>query len=321
MKVEIENEYEMPKRSMTIASFHGHHSHSEGKEVKEMNKKTRSTRAKLFVFIILLFAGSAFGQTTSYSSFAEDTAINPHDFTDKYYASNGVYAPGIFGRRNGTDALSVFSNSSNPIHTNVRVVATMPGYNENGEIVFWYPLGELQYGGFTRDKTGMQARDLASHFPIYVFPDTSVIDFRTFANTRQAALLDNTFSQADRYMNPLGLREIFAVNYTEKAFGKDGFEMMEYFGKKNGMSLNNTPIIRTMEDLSFLMKYEMIEVSAQKYNGGHYAIDPEIMDPVNGAIAPDAFLWMATIDGQPLASEMIFVQQFNCLKKIGTWCK
>jgi len=287
-----------------------------------MNRKeTRSMWATLSVFIILLFAGSALGQINSYDSFAEDTAINPHDFTDKYYASNGVYAPAIFGRRNGVDALSIFSNSSNPIHTNIRVVATIPGYNENGDIVFWYPLGEIQSTGFTRDKIGVQARDLASHFPIYVFPDTSVIDFRTFANTRQAALLDNSWSQADRFMNPLGLREIFAVNYTEKAFGKDGFEMMEYFAKKNGMSTNNTPIIRTMEDLSFLMKYEMVEASALKYNGGHYAIDPEIMDPVKGAIARDAYLWMATVDGRPLQNEEMFVQQFNCLKKIGTWCE
>jgi hypothetical protein len=277
--------------------------------------------ATLFVFIILLFAGSAFGQVTSYYSLAEDTAINPHDFTDKYYAMNGVFAPAIFGRRNGSDALSVFSNSSNPNHTNVRVVATIPGYNENGDIVYWYPLGELQASGFTRDKVGAQARALASYFPIYVFPDTSVVDFRTFANTRQASLLDNTWSQADRSMNPLGLREIFVVNYTEKAFGKEGFEMMEYFGKKNGMSINNTPIIRTAEDLSFLMKYEMVEASAVKYNGGQYAIDPEIMDPSNGAIATDAYLWMATVDGKWLAGEDMFVRQFNCLKKTGNWCK
>lgn len=277
--------------------------------------------ATLFVFIILIFAGTTFGQVASYYSFAEDTAINPHDFTNKYYASNGVYAPAIFGRRNGSDELSVFSNSSNPIHTNVRVVATIPGYNENGDIVYWYPLGELQSSGFTRDKLGMQARNLASYFPIYVFPDTSVIDFRTFANTRQAALLDNTWAQGDRSMNPLGLREIFVVNYTEKAFGKEGFEMMQYFGKKNGMSLNDTPIIRTMEDLSFLMKYEMIEASPMKYNGGQYAIDPEIMDPTNGAIAQDAFLWMVTVEGKPLVSEEMFLYQFNCLKKTSNWCK
>jgi hypothetical protein len=45
------------------------------------------------------------------------------------------------------------------------------------------------------------------------------------------------------------------------------------------------------------------------------------MDPVKGAIARDAYLWMATVDGRPLQNEEMFVQQFNCLKKIGTWCE
>jgi len=283
-------------------------------------KKSRSMWTALFVFIILLFAGSAFGQVTSYYTFAEDTAINPHDFTNRYYATNGVFAPAIYGRRNGSDALSVFGSSSNPIHTHVRVVATIPGYNENGDIIYWYPLGELQASGFTHDKLGVEARELASHFPIYVFPDTSVVDFRTFANTRQASLLDNAWSQADRFMNPLGLREIFVVNYTEKAFAEEGIEMMNYFGKKNGMSVNNTPIIRTKEDLNFLMKYGMIEASAMKYIGGSYAINPEILDPTNGAIASDAYLWMATLDGNTLAREEMFVMQFNCLRKTRNWC-
>jgi hypothetical protein len=287
-----------------------------------MNRQNRrSVRTALFGFIILLFAGTTFGQINSYYSFAEDTAINPHDFTDRYYASNGVYAPAIFGRRNGTDALSVFGTSSNPNHTNVRVVATIPAYNENGDITFWYPLGELQASGFMAEKVGLRAREMASDFPIYVFPDTNVIDFRTFANTRQAALLDNSLSQTQRNANPLGLREIFVVNFTEKAFGKEAAEMMNYFGKKNGMSTNHTPIIRTMEDLSFLMKYEMIEASPLKYNGGGYAIAPEIIDPSNGVIAPDAYLWMATVDGRALPSEEVFVRQFDCLRKMGTWCK
>jgi len=289
------------------------------KEVKEMNRKMRrSAWTTLFVFIFLLFASSAHGQVTSYYSFAEDTAINPHDFVDKYYAINGVSARAIFGRRTGTDGLSVFSNSSNPNHTNVRVIATIPGYNESGDFIYWYPLGELQASGFTRDKAGARALELAQNFPIYVFPDTSMRDFRTFVNTRQAALLDDTPFQTGLYQNPLGLREIFVVNYTKKAFGDDAIDMMQYFAKKNGLSANNTPIIRTMEDLSILMKHEMIETSPMKYIGGQFAINPEIFDPTNGVIASDAFLLMATI--KPLPTEEMFVFQFNCLKKSGTWC-
>ncbi|PYS98293.1 MAG: hypothetical protein DMF63_16705 [Acidobacteria bacterium] len=287
-----------------------------------MNRKTTTYHwGVLFVFIILIFAGSAFGQTFSYYKFAEDTRINPHDFTDQYYAMQGVLAPAIFGRRDGTDALSVFGNSSNPYHTNVRVVATIPGYNENGDIVFFYPLGELQDTGFMEDKAGMRAHETAEHFPIYVFPNTKVIDYRTFANTRQAAILDNTWAQTNgRDVNPLGLREIFIVNYTDKAFGKDGVEMMQYFAKKNGMSADNTPIVRTMEDLRWLLKDEMITTLTTGYIGGEYAINPEITDPTKGAIATDAFLWMATVEGKPLPAEDMFVWQFHCLQKTQNWC-
>jgi hypothetical protein len=275
----------------------------------------------LFVFIILVFSGSAFGQTFSYYKFADDTRINPHDFTDQYYAMNGVFAPVIFGRRNGSDALSVFGNSSNPYHTNVRVVATIPGYNENGDMVFFYPLGELQASGFIDDKVGMRAKETAEHFPIYVFPNPKIIDFRTFSNTRQAALLDDTWGEMNvRDVNPLGLREIFVVNYTDKAFGKEGVEMMQYFAKKNGMAADNTPIIRTLEDLRMLLKEEMITTLTTEYIGGQYAIHPEITDPTKGAIATDAFLWMATVDGKPLTAEDAFVWQFHCLQKTQNWC-
>ena len=65
----------------------------------------------------------------------------------------------------------------------------------------------------------------------------------------------------------------------------------------------------------------MVEAAAVKYNGGTYAINPEIMDPTDGVIAQDAYLWMATADGKFLHSEAFFVSQFNCLKKLGTWCK
>ena len=46
-----------------------------------------------------------------------------------------------------------------------------------------------------------------------------------------------------------------------------------------------------------------------------------IYDPRNGAIKPDAFLWMATVGGQPLPSEAIFVTEFNCLQKTYEWCQ
>ena len=38
-------------------------------------------------------------------------------------------------------------------------------------------------------------------------------------------------------VNPLGLREMFLVQYTDKAYTKEGAKMMEYMAQKNGRGL------------------------------------------------------------------------------------
>lgn len=275
----------------------------------------------VFVLILLISVGPASAQKRTKGGLVgplwEDTAINPHDFTDDYYALFGIKARTIVNRRTGTDGLSVFSNSSNPFHTNVRITVTVPAYDQTGEMLFWYPLGELQEYAMTDE-----LRELAARFPIYVFPNSKVVDYRTFASTRQAALMDNSFSVNDtKDANPLGIRQIILVNYTEKAFSKEGYEMMEFFMKKNGAAADDTPIIRSIEDMELLAKHEMISTDSLKTIGGRYAINPIIFDPTNGVIAKDAFIWMATKDDRWLLGEDNFVFQFGCLKKTGNWCK
>jgi len=284
----------------------------------------------VFISVFLISAFSSSAQKTNRTPILtvwEDTAINPHDFTDEYYLKNGVNPKEIIGRRNGSDGLSVFGNSSNPNHTNVRVHVTIPAYNQNGDLVFSYPLGELKDYGFTEEKVGYLARETAKLFPIYVFPDTKVANFNTFANTRQASIIDDSWlvnSKMD--LNPLGIREIFLVNYTEKAFSKEGVKMMVTFGKKNGFSTDDTPIIRSLEDIQYLAKNEFIRLDSLKlYDdrpfAGAYAISPVITDPREGAIAKDAFIWMATKDSKPLPAEEILAWHFGCLQKTGDWCQ
>jgi hypothetical protein len=291
-----------------------------------MNSATRkSFWTVVFVFILLISVGSVSAQKSAqnnpYPPLWEDTAINPHDFTSEYYAMHGVISRRIIGRRDGVDGLSVFSNSSNPYHTNVRVITTLPAYDQHGDMLFWYPLGELQDYGFTEDKIGALARETASKFPIYIFPNTRIQTYRTFGNARQAALMDNSFSMTNTEdANPLGVREIFVVNFTEKAFTKEGFEMMQYFLKKNGASADDTPIIRTIEDIQILLKNEMISADTMKFVGGRYAINPIIFDPTNGVIAQDAFILMATKDDKPLPAEDMFGWTFQCLQTTGNWC-
>lgn len=278
-------------------------------------------RTILFVFIVLVSVGSISAQKGPVGQYLwEDTAMNPHDFTDAYYMMNGINPKTIIDRRTGTDGLSVLSNSSNPFHTNVRVIATVPAYDQNGEMLFWYPLGELQDLVANDDQKAGSLLEMAMRSPIYVFPDTKVIEFRMFANARQAALMDNTWAMDDRDANPLGLRMVYIVNYTEKAFDKESAEMMMYLRKKNGVSADDTPIIRTLEDLRMLQKSEMVALDEMKTVGGRFAMSPMIKDPTRGAIAPDAFLWMATKDDRHLPSEDLFVWQFHCLQKTGNWC-
>lgn len=250
----------------------------------------------------------------------------PFDFSDSVYIDNGINPKAIIGRRTGTDGLSVIDKIELPQYTNVRVLATIPAYTEYGEIMFWYPLGEILDSGFLDDKSGAVAKQRASLFPIYVFPDPRVMGSNSFAGTRQAPIIDNSWNMyTGRELNATGLRQIVVVNYTDKAFTKEGFEMMNYMGGKNGLAVDDTPIIKSLYDLDELLKAELIkfETVPTLYDPGRigdYAISPVIRDPTMGVIAPDAFLWMSTKDGTVLPGEEMFLMQFNCLQKTGYWC-
>jgi hypothetical protein len=279
------------------------------------------------MLMILTFALSFSAQKTikATPSLAEDTSMNPHDFIDDYYFANGIDVKGIIGRRTGTDYLSVFSRSSNPIHSDVRVLATLPAYNQNGEIRFWYPLGELNDEGFTQDSIGAEARQIADFHPIYVFPSRYNTDPFAFTNNRQAAIIDESYGYLFSKGNPLGLRLIVSVKFTEKALNtKEGMEMMTFMAKKNGLSFDGTPLIKNTADLLELNKYEFI--SMEKFSfwddpaRGIYAMNPTIENLNKGGIAQDAFLLMAMQDGKPLADESEFAEQFSCLQKTGNWC-
>ena len=290
-----------------------------------MNRIAKASFWNAVFVLILLLSGMSVSAQKAKSGvlvipFAEDTAINPHDFTNDYYEVNGIVGKAIINRRNGSDGLSIFGRSSNPYHTNVRVIATISAYDPNGGMLFWYPLGEIEEYGFTADPVGIEAREMADLFPVYVFPHSKIDSYRTFANNRQAPLMENTWSMIAGSMNPLGIRKIVIVKYTEKAFTKEGLEMMEFMAGKNGMAADDTPILRTFQDLQMMIKTELISMAPVE-GPWTYAIAPTLADPTNGVIAPDAFLWFATKDGTPLPTEKMFAVQFGCLQTTGNWCK
>ncbi len=226
-------------------------------------------------------------------------------------------------RRNGHDGLSVYDKSPAPPFRDVRVTVTVPAYNQAGEIYFWYPLGELTNADFTDDLIGFMAMQTAKLFPIYIFPDEKYLTYNSIANTRQAPLIDNSLPTYAA-TNPLGLREIFLVSYTEKVRTKEAFKMLMFMGEKNGYGTDNLPLIRSLEDLNMFVQDGLVALdyfdSGKMPMKGHYAVSPIMGDPTRGAIAPDAFLWMSSRDGNPLKAEMKFVEQFNCLQRAGDWC-
>jgi hypothetical protein len=280
--------------------------------------------------IILVFASISNAQIISSRSFCDacaDTAINPHDFTNEFYASQGIMGRSIVGRRNGSDYLSTYGYSSNPNHSALRVLGTMTARGSSGEILFWYPLGELSYAGFTRDKLGSIARDAALASPLYVFPMESSVpvgpgEYSIFS-MRQAAML-GTSSRPGPRVDDAGLHVVVWVNYTDKAFSKDGQPIMDYMMKKNGTAADHTPAILGMDDMNMLMKEGMISTRIGNVYGDRsfpvFALTPVIVDPTGGGIAPDAFLIQPMIDGNPIPSDLIFATQFNCLQKTGNWC-
>ncbi len=280
----------------------------------------------VFMIALIVFAGSVTAQMSDRGGVVvePDTAINPHDFNDKYYRSTGVHPEQIVGRPTGSDGRSVFSFSSDPTHSRVRILETRPAYDRGGDILYWFELGRLTDSGFTDDKTGVEARETAKLFPLYIFPDIAAKSSRI--DWRQAPLIDNSWTINTGDINPLGLRQIMIVNYTAKAFTKDGSAVMEYFAKKNGMSANDTPLIVSTEDVKNLLGHELITVEPLRTQNGDrgsliYSIAPAIKNLAKGAIAPDAYLLTATKNGTTLPSEEKFASNFECLKKTGQFCE
>jgi hypothetical protein len=169
------------------------------------------------------------------------------------------------------------------------------------------------------------ARETARQFPIYIFPDTGAASFSVFTGHRHAPVIDLSHSASGPFMptNPLSMRVVLVVNYTSNTFTDDGHQMMKFFGAKNGWATDRTAILKTVDDIRSLENQGYVTVSPLPIPNADapvYTLAHVLTNPTSGAIYPDAFLSMNLMDGQQLASEQIFVQQFNCLQKLGIYC-
>lgn len=270
------------------------------------------------------FATQAFGQgrvpVTSTTDLPTIVApVYPHDFSDKYYQVNGVNAAGITERLTGRDFLSTLTKTNDDRFSVVRVLVTLPAYTHSGEPVFFSPLGKLTYFDFTQDKAGASSQNIASRHPVYVFPYESVrTDPQNFAGTRQAALMDDSVSLYSKELNPLGVRQILTVHFTNTE-PKADYNVLGEMAKRNGVALDGGPIVKTLADIKELLSYGLITID-QGIKGGSYAIVPIILNADSGGIAKDAFLSTVTRNGKPLEGEKAFVIKFSCAQGSGGRC-
>ena len=93
------------------------------------------------------------------------------DFTDAYYAQNGVDVTRIFNRRQVTgNGNSVFDTPNFVFQRNVRASRLNPAYSDNGTPTFWAVMGDLNVQSFLNNAAGRNAKVLADRYKLYVFP-------------------------------------------------------------------------------------------------------------------------------------------------------
>lgn len=252
---------------------------------------------------------------------ADSSDKRPFDFSDKFYVKNGINPAQIVNKRNGADEFSIFDVAPSKEHNNIRVKVTMPAYDQFGNLQFWYLLGEIFQTGFAEGRTGQAARETADTYKVYVFPKASGNSL-ALGNNRQADIVDLPRGYFEN--NSLGLGVIVFVNYTREA-DVNMSRTLAALAARNGLSTDGTPIIKTTGELEDLMRKGFITQTIRSFDGSQgpsWLIRPVIEDPRYGAIAPDAFLVPTrNNDGSPFLTEAPFIENFNCLRRTGDWCK
>ncbi len=240
--------------------------------------------------------------------------LRPFDFNDKYYYQNGVLADLLIGRVNGADGESVVDITDDPRYATVRITATLPAYDENGNTIFWNYYAGLPKCGFTEDDSGSRAVELAFSTPLYIFPSVTVKD-----SDRQAALIRTKDTYFEK--NQVGVSAVFFVEYTESSNTRIGRAELQALAKRNGVSLDGTPIIKTEEEIYSLVKQGLVTLNQPGFDVKYhtpFAIAKVIRVPAGG-ITADAFLkYVKGEDGKPLPSEIEIVSKFECFQAGGS---
>ena len=284
---------------------------------------------KLIFRSILLAAAVALLNVTAIFGFQIDTVrgdlfmgsgmeeFRPFDFNDEYYKLNGINPEAIVDRRNGFDGLSVVDYINSKNHRNVRILCMAPVFGFNGEIHYASGYGEVFKKGFTDDWAGREAQELANEFPVYFFPSATMEH-----KFRQAALIDNHAGYMEK--NPIGVGLAVFVEYTNKIKTKKGAIEIELLLKKNGASADGTPTLRTVGEIEDFNRKGLVRLTRRDWlheQQPAFTLLRKWETVQRGGIAPDSYLVMVYDGkGRMLDNEKIFMDQFECLQKLGNWC-
>lgn len=263
-------------------------------------------KTKIFIAAVLCLLFSA----SSYAQILTDE-VRPFDFSDKYYEDNGVVPSMLIGRHNGADNESVIDYTPDTKYSNVRILATFPGYDTFGQTIFWNYYAGVSKAGFTENNNGGDAVSTAFEYPLYVFPSTTVKN-----SYRQSALI--RIDESYWTKNPLGISAVYLVEYTDRIMTKTGRASLDLLMQRNGVSVDGTPIIRTAKEIDYLLEEGLITLTqpfADEVYQTPFAIAKIIRNPDQGGITKDSFLkYVVKQDGNPLDSEAHFLMTFECHK-------
>ena len=247
---------------------------------------------------------------------AAEVEKRPFDFKDEQYLSIGMIPAEIVSRKNGIDGMSVIDFITGKMYRNVRVIETHPLNNGRGQVSFYSELGMFTKTGFTSTPEEKAATELAEDFPVYVFPDRA--DESKERQVRMSEVDEDFFAS-----NPFGLSAIVEVRFTEYGLSKAGHIQARALLESNGVTTDGSFRINDLEELEILEAAGLVDLKTRLNEQGEelYAVN-RVFEDAEGAVSTDAFLMMPLrSNGKFNQSEELWVEQFRCLKMMGTWCQ
>lgn len=238
-----------------------------------------------------------------------------YDFTDNYYRQNGIDPAGIDGRREAVLPLATEDLPFFSYQRNVRMLLTLPAYDQSGHAYYFTVLGGLKANAFTNDAAGRRAKQIADTSAEYLFPKRGT-DPVGLGALRQSVVLDMRNGYFSN--NKLGLWIHTWVSFTDRALNTaDGRRALDDLARRNGRDLDGTPILRTTSEIDGLFSRGYVTKTTRPVGDPlRYAICPVTEVPRRGGVAPDQFLaFTRTLDGSPL--EPYLVENFESLRLTG----